>query len=568
MRNHPNLYLLPVVVLLFLVSVTACNNEGTEKTTEIIEEPEQMDKAIARNLEQFLADLSKKNGKLDDSTRLLSLSAVYEFYKNSGYAGLWSKTEQLIPSADSMLAFIEQCRLFGLFPGDYHSKQLNTIHQLFVADTAAQNARRDAVLWTKTDLLLTDAAFTILHHVHKGRLKADSIYKNADSAGAAAKYRQYVQKILSTGRISSIAAELEPGHEAYKTIRSSIKRFLDSADFSKRYTYLSYPYKDSAAFVNSLIRRLKEEGYVEPSVTGLDSASLAAVITRVQKEKKLLVDGKFGSQLVGALNNNDPEKFIRIAINLDRYKLMPDTLPARYIWVNLPSFSLQVMDEDTVVLESKVVVGKPKTRTPLLTSTISDMITYPQWTIPNSIIIKEILPALKRNPGYLAKKGYSLLTWQGEEVDPYTVDWSKYSKGIPYKIVQGSGDDNALGIMKFNFPNKFSVYLHDTNQRYLFKNDNRALSHGCVRVQEWEKLTWYISGLDSVTAEQKNTVSLPSDSIRAWLARKEKHIIPVKTKLPVYLRYFTVGAKKGKLQFYNDIYGEDRIAREAYFSNK
>jgi L,D-transpeptidase YcbB len=122
--------------------------------------------------------------------------------------------------------------------------------------------------------------------------------------------------------------------------------------------------------------------------------------------------------------------------------------------------------------------------------------------------------------------------------------------------------------MKFNFPNKFSVYLHDTNQRYLFKNDNRALSHGCVRVQEWEKLTWYISALDSVTAEQKNTVSLPSDSIRVWLARKEKHIIPVKTKLPVYLRYFTVGTRKGKLQFYNDIYGEDRIAREAYFSNK
>jgi L,D-transpeptidase YcbB len=568
MRNHPNLYLQPVVVLLFLVSMAACNNDGTEKTTEIIEEPEQMDKAVARNLEQFLSDLNDKNGKLDDSTRLYSLTAVDEFYKNSGYAGSWSKTEQLIPSADSILAFIDQCRLFGLFPEDYHSKQLHTMHQLFVADTAAQNARRDAVLWTKTDLLLTDAVFTILHHLHKGRLKADSIYKNMDSAGAAARYQMYVQKILSTGRISSLAAELEPRHKAYQTIRSSIKYFLDSADFSKQYTYLNYPYKDSAAFVNTLIRRLKEEGYVEPSVTGLDSAALTAVITKVQKEKKLSVDGKFGSQLVGALNNSDPEKFIRIAINLDRYKLMPDTLPVRYIWVNLPSFSLHVMDEDTVVLESKVVVGKPKTRTPLLSSSISDMITYPQWTIPNSIIIKEILPALKRNPGYLAKKGYSLLTWQGEEVDPYTVDWSKYSKGIPYKIVQGSGDDNALGVMKFNFPNKFSVYLHDTNQRYLFKNDNRALSHGCVRVQEWEKLTWYISALDSVTAEQKNTVSLPSDSIRVLLARKEKHIIPVKTKLPVYLRYFTVGTRKGKLQFYNDIYGEDRIAREAYFSNK
>jgi murein L,D-transpeptidase YcbB/YkuD len=568
MRNHPNLYLLPVVLLLFLITIASCNDEGTQKTTEIIEEPEQMDKAIARNLEQFLADLNDKSGQLDDSTRLRSLPAVYEFYKSNGYVGSWSKTEQLTPSADSMLAFIEQCRLYGLFPEDYHSKQLNTIHQLFVADTAAQNARRDAVLWTKADLLFTDAALTIARHIHKGRLKADSIYKNADSANAAARYQTCLQKIIANGKVSAIVAELEPKHEGYKNIRFSIKRFLDSADFSKRYTYLSYPYKDSTAFVRTLIKRLEEGGYAEPSATALDSASLAAVITRVQKEKKLVVDGKFGTQLVGALNNSDPEKFIRIAINLDRYKLMPDTLPARYIWVNLPAFYLQVVDDDTVALESKVVVGKPKTRTPLLTSTISDMITYPQWTIPNSIIIKEILPALKRNPGYLAKKGYSLLTWDGEEVDPYTVEWSKYSKGIPYKIVQGSGDDNALGIMKFNFPNKFSVYLHDTNQRYLFKNENRALSHGCVRVQEWEKLVWYISGLDSVTAEQKNTVSLPSDSIRTWLERKEKHIIPVKTKLPVYLRYFTVGTKKGKLQFYSDIYGEDRIAREAYFSNK
>ncbi|HEX4958041.1 MAG TPA: L,D-transpeptidase family protein [Lacibacter sp.] len=556
------------MLLFFVISMAACTNEGTQKETEIIEEPEQMDKAVSRNLHAFLDDLNEKNGQLDDSTKLLSMQAVYEFYKEAGYKGAWSNMEQLIPAADSMLLFLKDARFYGLFPEDYHYPQLRFLQQMFATDTAGQNARRDAVLWTKIDLLLTDAAITVVRHLHKGRLKPDSIYKNIDSAAVAAQYKSSLQKIITTGGISTVAAELEPKHETYRQIRNSIKQFLDSADFSRKYTYLSYPYKDSLLFVQSLLDRLKEGKYVDSSVTAIDSASLAAAITKVQKEKKLVVDGKFGAQLVGALNNNDPEKMIRIAINLDRYKLMPDTLPVRYIWVNLPSFYLQVIDTDTVVLESKIVVGKPKTRTPLLNSSISDMITYPQWTIPNSIIIKEILPALKRNPGYLAKKGYSLLTWNGELIDPYAVDWSKYSKGIPYKIVQGSGDDNALGIMKFNFPNKFSVYLHDTNQRYLFKNENRALSHGCVRVQEWEKLAWYISSLDSVTAEQKNTVSIPSDSIRTWLSRKEKHIIPVKTKLPVYLRYFTVGIKKGKLQFYNDIYGEDRLAREAYFSNK
>ena len=140
-------------------------------------------------------------------------------------------------------------------------------------------------------------------------------------------------------------------------------------------------------------------------------------------------------------------------------------------------------------------------------------------------------------------------------------------KGIPYKVVQGSGDDNALGILKFNFPNKYSVYLHDTNQRYLFKNAKRALSHGCVRVQDWEKLTYYISALDSVNYES-DPKRVVSDSIKVWLERKEKHIVRVKTRLPVYFRYFTAAGKNGKLFFFDDIYHEDKMAREAYFSTK
>lgn len=243
-------------------------------------------------------------------------------------------------------------------------------------------------------------------------------------------------------------------------------------------------------------------------------------------------------------------------------------MPPKYIWVNLPGYYLKVLDNDTVRLESKVIVGTPKTRTPLLSSEINNMVTYPQWTIPNSIIVKEILPALKKNPGYLAKKGYMLVTWEGEPVDPYIVEWSKYNKGIPYKVVQGSGDANALGILKFNFPNSYSVYLHDTNQRYLFKKESRALSHGCVRVQEWKKLAWYISELDSVNAETQATAYTSADSIEAWLTRKEKHVIPVKTKLPVYFRYFTAEGRNGRLVFFNDIYGEDRIARTAFFPQK
>lgn len=569
MRYRQNITCQHYLFLIALVMIlAACNNSSSQTQTEIVEEPEQMNDAVMRNLSSMLEQAEDHDGKLDDTVRLHSLASILQFYKAGNYRGVWSSNEQLLPVADSLLRFVSNCKQYGLFPQDYHDRQLQQIYQRFIADTLASGPRKDAILWTRMDLMLTDAFITMAKHLHKGRLHTDSIYKNFDSTLGHEYYHTFLNETLKQGVVTSVLSKLEPKHKAYHELKKALPSFLDSADFSKQFTFLNYPYKDSVAFVKTLIKRFKEEQLIDTSVKRIDSAVLAQVIRKVQKQRNLTVDGKFGNQLVSSLNSTDAEKFYRIAINLDRYKLMPDTMPQRYIWVNLPAFFLQVIDNDTVALESRVVVGKSKTRTPLLTSSISDMVTYPQWTIPNSIIIKEILPALKRNPGYLARKGYNLFTWHGEPVDPYSVNWAKYSKGIPYKIVQGSGDANALGIMKFNFPNKYSVYLHDTNQRYLFKNENRSLSHGCVRVQQWEQLVWYIHGLDSVASVNANTRYLPSDSIRNWLARKEKHVIPVKTKLPVYFRYFTAAGKNGKLVFYNDIYNEDRQAREAYFSSK
>ena len=153
----------------------------------------------------------------------------------------------------------------------------------------------------------------------------------------------------------------------------------------------------------------------------------------------------------------------------------------------------------------------------------------------------------------------------GNEVDPSTIKWSQYKDYIPFKVVQGSGDDNALGILKFNFPNKYSVYLHDTNQRYLFSNKKRALSHGCVRVQAWDSLAIFILRNDSLRG--KNAV--PVDSLQTWLATKQKKYIPVRKPIPLFIRYFTCDVNaEGKLVFYEDIYEEDMKLRETVFANK
>jgi murein L,D-transpeptidase YcbB/YkuD len=424
------------------------------------------------------------------------------------------------------------------------------------------------VLWSKADVLLTDALLQIIKDVKLGRLQDDSITLRTDSTLSSEFYAQQVGKMMQSMTISRFIDSLEPVSKDYQQLKECIKDFLDSAHF-KNYTYVPYPVYDTVAFTRSLQKRLFEEGLLDSLTDSVDVAKISKAIKKYQQKNKLTVDGKAGGETIRSLNLTDRDKFIRIALTLDKYKMLPAKMPLKYIWVNLPGYYMQLRDNDTIRIESKIVCGKPLTRTPELTSSISEMITYPQWSVPQSIIVKEFLPELKKNPGYLAKKGFSFLNEKNEEVDPYFVDWSKYKTGIPYKIVQGSGDDNALGIMKFNFPNKYAVYLHDTNQRYLFKQSARALSHGCVRVQQWEELSDYILKNDSLYIKSLGSHSFTkADSVVKWLNNKEKHFIPVRNKIPLFIRYFTCEGRDGKIVFYDDVYNEDRMLGDRYFAKE
>ncbi len=563
MQKHFIIHILLFTILLF---VFACNS-GQEPSTDVVDKPVQMDDAVAERIPGLVQRAVSGNKLVRDSVSLNSPQLVAAFYAKRQFKACWSSNEQLTAVADSMLLFITSAQAYGFNPETYHATALQQLFHRFAADSSGISDKRNALLWARTDVLLTDAYLTAALHLHRGRLLPDSIYKRTDSIGVTDQYIHLLNTSLKNGTVTPHLLSLEPAQKGYYALKEALGSFLDTARLNVVFTYLQYPYQDSLLFVQSLVKRLKEEGLVSWQQPMPDSVQLKQALIHLQQKAGLTVDGRFGQQVVTWLNNTDPEKFRRIAINLDRYKLMTQEMPDRFIWVNLPGYYLRVWDHDSLVLESKVIVGKTKTRTPLLSSALTDIVTYPQWTIPNSIIVKEILPALKRNPGYLAKKGYMLLTWEGEWVDPYLVDWSKYSKGIPYKIVQGSGDDNALGILKFNFHNKYSVYMHDTNQRYLFKNQSRALSHGCVRVQDWEKLAWYVLQVDSLVAAEKALAGsgyVQPDSVRAWLQRKERRVVPVKSRIPVYFRYFTAEGNKGKLFLYPDIYGEDASVRHFF----
>jgi len=551
-------------ISLCLFVLLACNDKS-KKGDNFASTPQELQRKATDLIQELTEKAIANNWQIVDSTVTLRQIRIAKLlYEKTSFEPLWCKKEEWLIEGDSLFNFIESSQLFGLFPEDYHFSQLKTIRDKFIADSLAKDDRKDAALWSQADLMLTDAFIQIVKDIKLGRLPQDSITLRKDSVLSDVFYQQQFAMLKESG-MASVVKSLEPSHRGYHLLKAGIKKFLDSAEY-KQFATVPYPVKDIGKFNKALQKRLYEGGFIAYDSVSADSAQLAEAIKKFQKKKGIAVDGRAGEGTVRMLNVNDREKFIRVAISMDKYKMLPETMPSKYIWVNVSSNFLEVVDKDEIKLTSKVICGKSKTRTPVLTSNITELITYPQWVPPPSIVSKEILPAVKRNPGYLARKGFSLVDSKGNQVDPYSVNWSKYSKGIPYRIVQGSGDANALGIMKFVFSNKYSVYLHDTNQRYLFANAMRSLSHGCVRVQEWEKLANYILRNDSLNETSGGYTRI--DSVKTWLQQKKKKSIAVRNKIPVYIRYITCEGRNGNIVFYDDVYAEDKFLREKYFASK
>jgi murein L,D-transpeptidase YcbB/YkuD len=564
MRQHTIYSLLTTVILCLLL--LSCG--GKKKIQpEIVSNPEQMDEKVTELMSDYISIAIQDKNLLNDSIVMNKPEEVELIYADKNNEPIWSSKQNWLRVGDTLLDFIRNAKQWGLFPENYHFKNLDSIRKLFIADSANKSSRKDASLWAASDILLTDALVQIFYDVKLGRLQNDSVMKRKDSLLTHEFVTKKLDSLLDWKSLHGVLRSMEPQHKGYFDLKAGIRKFLDSADF-RNFTYVPFPYYDTVKFRSLLKQRLMEGNYFAADSSSSDTASLGVAIKRFQKSKKITADGKAGGETVRALNNNDNDKFYRIAISLDRYKMLPEKMPEKYVWVNLPSFHLKIIENDTVRMISKIVVGKPHTRTPVLTSSVYEMITYPKWTIPNSIVVKDIIPGMRRNKEYLAKKGYSLFDKKGEEISPDSVDWFKYTKGLPYNVVQGSGDANALGVMKFNFHNNYQVYMHDTNERYLFNQTTRTLSHGCVRVQEWSKMSGYFLSNDSLRYKNADSLDAMRDSVQVWLERKEKHAVPFKNKVAVFFRYFTCEGKNGSIIFYDDIYGEDGRLRAKYYTRK
>lgn len=554
--------LLSSFIFILLSCCISCKNKHGSKNRNNVINPSEMNAEVKLVIDNILNTAEKNEYKLKDSSLLTYNAFLKNYYYNTGYEPIWSSKQEWLPQAALLVKYIENAGLQGLYKEDYHFVKLINIKSVLDIDSIK---KMDAVLWANADLLMSEAYAGLLKDLRQGRLLPDSLSWRNDSAKFRIFFAPNFDRIKNGEHLNNILEAVQPQHAGYKSLKKTIQKFLDSMD-TRTYTYLVYPDKDSMGFLKLFKKRMGEAGIVIPM--NADSLELTSAIKQYQKTKGLTVDGKIGNNVIKKLNLTDKQKFNTIAITLDKYKLLPEVMPPKYIWVNLPAYHLKVWSADTIVLESKIICGKPNTPTPILTSAISDLVLYPTWTVPTSIISKEMLPGLKRNTSYLARKGLYLLNGKGEKINPANINWAKYTKGIPYRIQQGSGDGNALGVIKFNFKNPFSVYLHDTNQRYLFKNSVRSLSHGCVRVQEWQKLANFLIRNDSINLKRNDSMHYNTDSIINWIAHKEKHTIEVKNKMPLYIRYFSCENINGSIKFYDDIYGEDKDLKQKFFAGK
>jgi L,D-transpeptidase YcbB len=237
--------------------------------------------------------------------------------------------------------------------------------------------------------------------------------------------------------------------------------------------------------------------------------------------------------------------------NLERWRWEFGAFPEEYLFINIPSYHAYVYRHDSVVFDSKVIVGDVNHPTPSLNSVIECFITYPFWHVPYSIASKELLPQFKKDPSLVERQNYQVFE-KGKLVDPATITWSRYSaKNFPFTLRQREGTDNALGVIKFVFDNPYGVYVHDTNAKNLFNREKRALSHGCIRLEKAKDLALYLVRNDSAR--------YPAERIEQWLSTRVRKEVSVRNPMPLFVRYYTFD--QGKT--WPDIYHRDTKIREA-----
>lgn len=494
---------------------------------------------------------------------LYSSVLLPRFYTNIYFQPWWIRSADSMHLANSMLHYIHEAKFHGLIPDHYH---LNEAQKLMDKMQAEGSAVFDAIQLAELDLLLTDAFFMLASHLYNGKLDAESL----ESQWGIQRNKPELQldSKLSNFAGNDILALFEmfyPPHPGYKSMVNEARKLSELEFQSQKINFLSgkniIKPGESSPLLPAIRKKLEMwQLYAPDSLSNeslYDSITVEAV-KRLQHQFGYNTDGIIGKNTMAAINLNPHERLIKLYVNMERLRWLPEELENRYVLVNIAGYSLHLMEGSDTLLSMKTIVGKDYRETPVFNAKISYMVFSPTWTVPPGIQRNDVLPAVRKNINYLAEKNMQVLDARGQVLDPASINWK--TSGMRYTIRQAPGPQNALGKVKFMFPNKYNVYLHDTPSRELFARDERSFSSGCIRIEKPFELA---------KALLSDAPEWNEERIRQAMNAKSERTVVLKNPAGVYLYYLTAWADaRGIVNYRTDIYDRDRVVYEALQQRK
>nr|WP_320011070.1 L,D-transpeptidase family protein [uncultured Desulfobulbus sp.] len=485
---------------------------------------------------------------------LYATAYLLDLYRKNNFAPLWTNQDNIT----QLLSAIINAREEGFIPDDYHLKTISRYY--FDPKEMGSTAQR-----VQNDLLLSDAFILLGQHKRYGKVDPSQVDEkhNLESTAPRLSPVDGSLKALQTGTVRAFLDQLSPHHQAYVALKEALSTYKGIAG---RGGWPQIPAAGSLRpgmqdnRVPLIQERLSMTGdYIDIPDTGstLYDGALVTAVKSFQKRHHLGVDGVIGPKTLIAMNITVEQRIKQLRVNLERTRWIIHDLPSSNLIVDIAGFMLQYYHNNQQVWTSKVMVGKPYHQTPIFRSAITYLVLNPTWTIPPDIIKNETIHSIIKDPEFLAKDNLRVLDYEGNQIDPETIDWEGYKgKYLPYMIRQTPGSYNALGRIKFMFPNPYHVYLHDTPSKSLFGRTRRAFSHGCIRVQ---------NPLDLGSLILTNDIGNPTtpERMNKILASGKTTTIMLKQPLPIYLMYLTSNVSEGKVMFKTDLYNRDESILKA-----
>lgn len=550
-----------VVCLFFSSRLSASESASpTESSVSPVSAEEQLSAALLEHLTCFPFELlTVEKQKVSVINKDLCLATIYH---ETGMKPLWVTSDGITERAEIILDFLAAAGLDGLDPDDY--------------EVSALQKMRHGVEPTELAEFDTRLTFNVVKYVHDlsfGRIhpfQADAeLFPEAGDSGFSP--LAAVEKLLSEQDVAGYLKSLPPKHKHYTALKAALARYreIDQRGGWPTISEGKILRQDMVSERVPVIRaRLAAESDLEivpESEPEVYDRTLVEAVRKFQFRYGLDVDGVIGKDTLGAMNVTSREAVEKIMLNMARWRWQGKDLGSRYLLINIAHFDLRLYDGENVELQMVVIVGQSQHQTPVFSDSIKYLDFNPFWNVTPNIAAKEDLPELRKDPYYLVKKNIRLFeSWEpgARELDSTAIDWHKVTRGRMrgFHLRQDPGPWNALGKVKFVFPNTYDVYLHDTPTQDLFNRTRRIFSHGCIRISKPVQLAVALlrHGSKDWTLERVNEI----------IDAGKRKVISLPTPMPVHITYQTVWLDKdGEIHFNRDVYDRDKRLHEALFAN-